>query len=507
VKLSGSQNTLAMSQEPISAGSVRLKDLNELFDFRDNIPSDVTYAYWEGETPDNAFTYAGSSSEGTYVTQVAGEYTKFETVGSTTFYQMTDAQGARVTSETVAEVSALISIPTGATLGSADLQQASIGIFDGAYEVKCGVDADTASTFEIGLFNTEGGGFLGSTLILQRDQFYEVVLRKFADQYVELYVSGTLVARVDYSSFSASTSDHKIEFGIRGTPPSGMEVWYKQLNAHLITAKDYWNSHGTSGSVATANPTRFVGDSGTDFQTVDIGKRIRILDSGITNSFGGNNNGEWFIDSLVGGSPTDTVILEGEQFDEAASLLTANPTRITVDDFEAFTFPDDLGKKIIIYGSSLGNNGTYTISKLLEPGSLKDLNADFDTQVKTRTNVCEVQTASFVSEAEVGYYLEPVFETESNLDWELSNTGSVTASTLTLRQALWANDLVMEIGFTDVLSAQVMILNQILNEVIQTTPSLLYEYYPFYITDPLALFRAYLTSITAAGVIPEYLLD
>jgi hypothetical protein len=31
-----------------------------------------------------------------------------------------------------------------------------------------------------------------------------------------------------------------------------------------------------------------------------------------------------------------------------------------------------------------------------------------------------------------------------------------------------------------------------------------YEFYPFYIADPLGYVRSYLDAITAAGVIPDY---
>ena len=70
--LSGSQDTLDLGATPITIQGVTLKDLGEEFDFRNDIPSALTYPYWEGETPAVAFLYEGSVGEGTGVIQVPG---------------------------------------------------------------------------------------------------------------------------------------------------------------------------------------------------------------------------------------------------------------------------------------------------------------------------------------------------------------------------------------------------------------------------------------------------
>lgn len=502
--LDGTADGLVTSVTPITVQGVHLKSLGEDFDFTTAKPSAVTYEYWDGETPNNAYTYVGSEVEGTYVILVSSDRVEFSTNGGNTFYRMLDTQGARVTDKTHAVVSTVLRIPTAATLSAGVEDQCSVCIFDGAYEVKWGVDTDTPATFELGLY--AGGAFIGTTIILNRDTYYDVDIRKNADQTVDLLVDGSVVTTVAYSLFTDATANHSIEFGLRGAPAVGMEAHFKYQSIYLNTGTDYWNIRGTAGSVATANPKRLT-TGGANFITADVGKRVQISESGITNVAGGNNNGIFTIDSLVGGSPATSVELTGDVV-PGASVAGASPTRVTMDQ-EYFVFPDDLGKDLTISGSSLGNDGTYTIDAILKSGTFENLSSAFLTgdQIRIKSNVVTVSGGAFVTEADLNIQLEPNFETEAGLDWELSDAGSFTGTAITLRDALWAASLVMEIRFTDVLSAQIMRVSELLNSLISAGPPPTYEYYPFYLCDPLGILRAYLDQITAAGVIPEYLVD
>ena len=82
---------------------------------------------------------------------------------------------------------------------------------------------------------------------------------------------------------------------------------------------------------------------------------------------------------------------------------------------------------------------------------------------------------------------------------------------MTLRQALPLTSSqayrVLEVIYSQVLSAQVLLNTLVTNQVIQTSPNLLFSYYPFYLADPLGYVRAYLSILTAAGVIPEFLVE
>jgi hypothetical protein len=495
------KDTIVMDHAPLFVGTVRLLDLGELFDFRVRIPGAITYLYHSDALVElAAFTYSGASTPETdFVAVVSAQAcSRLSTFGATVFYTMADTQGARVAAVTEAEVSWLISVSGAVKTG--ELAQASITIFDGAYQINLGLDTDGGTGIEIGLYATSGGGFLGSTFTGLKSTWYEVSLRKHGADTVELWVDGDLVATVAYGSFTAATTDHKIEWGIRGAPSSGLVVDTKQLGVQLETATDFWNARGALGVVGTANPTRFSDGGAAILSAGDVGSYLEITGSGIENAQGGNNNGQWEIDTLV--SP-GIVTLKGAVHLAVVSFLTAYPTRITVEDLEAFSYPDDLGKQIVITDSELGNNGTYVISDLLEVGTLLNLD-EFETPVAARTNVCEVVSASFVSEYRASYQLFPIFSTETGLDWELSDAGSFTDETITLRQGGWGTALVMRVGIEDMLSGQLLPDAGTFNELLSEAPEAIYRYYPFYLYDPFATAESYLDSITAAGVLTQF---
>lgn len=491
-QLAGSQDTLVLSREPLAVGSVILKDLEELFNFETQKPSALTYEYWPDETPASAFTYAGGESEATQVTVITDTGVELVSgAGGTVFYEMLDTQGARIENESYAEVSSLLMIPTGAVIG-ADKNQASVSIKDGAFEVNVGVDGSG-----IGLFSSTGGGFLGSTLSTALDTWYEVVVKKFGTDYVELWVNGTPISRVNYSLFVVASVDHQVEWGIRGAPSVGMKVQVRQVGFEIKTITDYWNARGVAGSVNTANPTRF--DDTLALMTAgDVGKQLQVSGGTVAS---GINNGTWVISSYV--SP-GVVELQGVTHTDEATVSTG-PDTVTVEDLEAFTYPDDIGKTIVITGSVGANDGSYTITALIEPGTLTDFST-YDTPVTgAKTNIAEVAGAPpFVPEPNLEYRLDPDFQTEVGLDWELSDASSFSGDTLTLRNGLWVNGLVMETRYSDVLTAQLLKDTDVANEVYDAGPPVLHEYYPFYLSDFMGLIQAFIDTITAAGVIPEF---
>ena len=490
--LSGSSDTLALASEPTTVQGVTLKDMGEAFDFRNDKPSEVTYPYWEGQTPAAAFTYEGSVLEGTGVIQFAGLYTKLKSnaPSGTVYYRMDAPHGARIIPESHVEASAVLQIPTGSTLTAGKLLQASIDIFDGAFRVRAGIE----NTRAFGLFATEAGGHLGNTVTLNLDQFYDISIKKFGEDHVELWIDGELVDSQLYSAFTTPTTDHQLEFGIAGTPSANMEVWFKEVNLNIKSTRDYWSSReSATGTVATANPKQFVlfGSSYT-FLPSDAGKGFEIKGSSASNP---SNNGKFVIDSYVSGT---TITLKGAQ-KNGATLSGTN--RITLDDPNGFTYPDDIGKEIVITGSALENNGIYVITALLQPG---DEPLAFATQRTEKTNICEV-SGTLVNEIGLDYRIDPVFSDETGLDWVQSDSSSIAGTSITLRQPLWENGLVMEVGYSDVLTGQILKDTSLGNVVVSDGPPVLYEYYPLYLSDTVGALSSYIDTITVAGVIPELL--
>jgi hypothetical protein len=319
---------------------------------------------------------------------------------------------------------------------------------------------------------------------------------------VELWIDGILISRVAYSYFASATVDHKIEFGLRGTPSLGMRGVYKQAAVSIQTTTDYWGARETgTADFNVAQPRRLTLNGGSSyvFTPADVGTHLRVIGGVTRNLDGGTNNGDFRIASLASSTAVE---LAGDPR-AGATVDSANPQRITIPDFDGFLYPDDRGKMITITGSTLGNNGTYRIVRILEPGTLIDL-AGYATEIPVRSNVCEVIGVAFTSEADLTYQIDPAFVTEIGTSWEQSAAGDAAGALVTLRQPLWVNGLIMEIAYTMVLSAQILLDNTVENTV---APGPSYKYYPVYLVDLFAGIRGYLDDLTVAGVIPEYRIE
>ena len=89
------------------------------------------------------------------------------------------------------------------------------------------------------------------------------------------------------------------------------------------------------------------------------------------------------------------------------------------------------------------------------------------------------------------------------------DTGTEAAGVLTLRQALptlsGGVTRILEIAYTDVLSAQLLLDASVVAAVVSAGPPVTLDKYGFYLSDPLGVVRRYLDIITAAGVIPDVL--
>lgn len=487
--LGGTQDELVLGETPLGVGSVQLYPMDHLFDFRDDIPSDVDLEPWPGETDIQPWTYAGTETEGSAVLNVAGSHTRFlSPTPGTAYYTMSAADGARLTSDSDYELTAVVTVPTGATLAATPKF-----IFSADDRTKLVnmalLDSGAGSTFRVALY---GAAVLGSTVDVARDIYHELTVRR-CGSWIELWVDGALVTRVASSSFGASSGTSLFLFGV-SSAQAGLEVRVKQLGVQHSTVTDYWNAVGAAGAVATANPTQF-DDTGSVLAAGDVGKQLRISGGTVAS---GINNGTWLIDSYV--SP-GVVELIGPTREDAA-VVSTGPDTVTVEDEEAFTYPDDIGKTIVISGSALGNDGSYTITALIEAGTGTDYST-YDTPITgAKTNIARVSGAPpFTPEPDLEYRLDPAFQTEAGLDWELSDAGSFAGNTLTLRQGLWVNGLVMEIHYSNVYSAQLLADADVENTV-GVGPT--YDYWPFYLADPFGLVQAYMDDLTAAGVIPEF---
>jgi hypothetical protein len=378
-------------------------------------------------------------------------------------------------------------------------------VHDTARAFGWGIDADTGSTFKLGLLDVTGNAFIGSPVVLNRDTYYGVEVAKTDDgSKVQLKVDGIVRAEALYTAFPASSS-HKVDVGnAAGALTTSADLRFKRLLVAVRTLTDYWAARGSTGLVQNALPTVFDAGVAIFIDPLDETKTLEITGSTATNAQGGNNNGRWLVDDVIDSSRA--YVLGPQQ--TGAQVDGAQPTRIVIPgNRRALKFPDDLGKKIVLTDADVpGNNGEYVISVLRDPDTLADL-AGFDTALESYTNVCEVIGATFTSEAEIDWKLKPVFVNEGGLSWELSDAGSFSGTGVALRQVLplttGSPARVFDVMATHLPTSQILAGSDVGNVLEQLEPEVVFAYYPFYLTVPWGYVERYVDDITVAGVIAE----
>jgi len=497
--------------EPVARGSVSgmtWLDEDHVTDCRSQKPSADSFVEATGHLAVNPWTYEGVD-EAVDVTLTADSH--IEIVDNTGANQPIYRHNMRIQPESRAYAEVTFMIPSTASL-NATTRNFELILIDGGKRLSFGVKPN-GGNFDIG-FSTGAGSFIdGAAATLNYDTWYTFGIRKNGDAIALL--SNRIVVKVeDRSNFTTPADTHpRCIFGCNDTVSSGARARVKQVSYYAHTHTDYWAARGITGAVLTAAATNFDTNS-LDMIAGDVGKTFVITGSAVTNPEGGNNNGRWKVATYV---DTDNVTLEGTTEDDAV-LESASPVRVTVPTTGLqFQYPDDLGKEITISGSAASNDGTYVISKLLDPGTFADLD-DGWSPVPAKTNVCEVKNTtppggvpSFTTEVGLSWKLGPVFINESNLSWELSDAGVSAPDEITLRQDTpipivgGFDPLLMRLTFSKMLSAQLLKDASIANVLLTASP-LVFQYYPAYISDPLGFVRIYLDDVTAAGVIPDYTL-
>lgn len=500
-----SNTTVEIDEEPITRGvvsSVRLKDEDHRTETQTQYPSTETIQEYPGGPTVPVWVLEGTAAEGAQILLQTTDGGRINFAAPPTTYGIY-RHDARVQPESYAEMALLMHMRTGTGLETTIVN--GMRILDGERNIGVGIRTANLSEFWIGLAQMAPGvtnWLTGPAITLPRGTPYHTVrVKKFGRGRVELWVNGNLVQTAQVTDF-LTTSSEQFDFGVyRNTGTADMCV--REVDFYAETLTDYWSARGDSADVNSGDPDRIDTNAGI-FVVGDVGKQLITRNSQIDNGYGGNNNGEWEVAAFVDADNVD--VIGPTRLN--ATLQSAFPQRVAIPTTERqFRFPDDLGKEIEIIGSTVGNDGVYRIVQLLEPGTFNDLAAGA-TPVPTTTNIAVVDDGfggpTFNTEAGVQWRLLPSFATEANLEWELAEAGSRSGTTLTLRQALPVYPAVLEVRYSELLTAQMLRDVNVQNEVIQEVPDLLFAYYPFYLADPLGFVRTYLDDVTAAGVIPDY---
>ncbi|MFA4944429.1 MAG: hypothetical protein WC789_06985 [Lentisphaeria bacterium] len=502
---------LTLAASPDRVYSARPADLNALFDFRNALPSATFYFEYPGGPPIVPFTYTGADPEGAAVLLTAGSHISLLSAGGTVLYEMGYLQGWRgwqhggtadeKTSRVV--VNALVRVPSVHVWVPGDEFQLSF--HDGWRRFLISLTPAGASTVTV----TCGSG---ANFTMSMDEWHELEIRRTDPEWLELWYDGQYMGRSGYTTggfpIPGLPSD-VLSFGFVGAS-AGLQVDVRQLGAKAYNPMDYWAQQwlGAPG----AAPTQF-DDALLLLGAGQVGKTIVLRNSWAVNAQGGNNN---FVGRVASEVIPGSVLLEGRLHAEGATVDSAAPTRVTVDDHEAFTYPDDLGKTLVISGSALGNDGSYTIVALLEEGTLVDL-ATYGTQYPAglnynprdarRTGVAVVAAAAFTSEPDLDWRMDPAFVVEPlvgmavhAVSYECSDCGVEAAGVLTLPIAVQTGSvpgILMVVHEGQVKSAQLL-------PGVKTENDPMGTYWPFYLSDLIGFLDAYLYPLLAAGIIPRF---
>jgi hypothetical protein len=491
-------DAITVADTPLGVGGVRWKDELVDTDCRSAKPSADYEIEYPTQTPPGTQLWAfQGANEATEVTQLPGQWTEIQSVGPAYYRHL-----ARIQPESEACCSMVMQIPLAGTLDPSNRRQICLAMHDTERAIALGVAHIDATHYSLGFIDVFTGAAIGTQLTaLRGSAFFEVGFKKTARGKVRLVLNGWEVSILDrdYTAFP-TTTDHKVEFGnLAAALPAAPILDVKAVYFGAKTLTDYWATRGSAGVTQYTWPTRFdTGIPGSFNASLDVGKTFEVQGSVVANADGGNANGSFRIAEVVS---NQVVRVEGI-LRHGATVNSANPLRVVLDR-PGLRFPDDLGKVLQLSGSSLGNNGSWTITKLLKPGTLLDM-ATMATQVPEETNICEVFGASFASEPDLDWQVHPAFENETGLDWVLSHAGSFAGTALTLRNPLPITTLsylrVLAVKATQVYSAQLL-----RDPTVQNTPEVPsgWDYYPLYLAKPWHFLIYYLDQLTVAGVICE----
>jgi len=480
--------------------------LHGIFWKPENLLTDMRTAYptswWIREFPDDILRQAWRYNGGTEGAEVklanGGVYFDLPAVDARYLRQLRITDNADVSAEIVAQ---------SVGVGAAETWPCTVlSLEDGARGCALAFRFAGGTTLEVGLSKYFDGtlGAPAATLNLSTGTWYTFKLAKVGRSHWELWVDGHRRLTLAYDSpDDVATSERRVLLGVvSGLTSAGLVVKQLQLLSQDLT--DLASLYGRTASAVA--PTDI--DIGVnDFVVGDVGRHFRTTESQASNPQGGNNNGRWRIAAVV--SPS-CVTLEG--LPQVNAIVGAGSvTRIEVPTTGMqFQFPDDLGKVITIAGSSLGNDGTWTITALLDPSSFADLGS-FAIWAPQKTNVCEVTGPTFVPETGLLWHMDPAFVGESGFRYDMPGAASIVGQTITTRRdfpAFSDASFVRVLGtvYSQLLSSQVLFDATVDNYIIQEVPEVWFKYYPFYLADPLGFVSIYISDVTAAGVIPDYLI-
>lgn len=360
------------------------------------------------------------------------------------------------------------------------------------------------------------GAPAAAVLNLAADVWYrfrlEVLVTERGD-FVRAHIANKdLFGWVDLSPFDA-TAANEFAFGYEDQGSNqNFAIDWDRVRTVVHQERNYYNRLSTC--TPTGGGSANIVDSSNPFVAGDVGKLVRLFGYDRTGrAFEPRNSVLAKISAYVGASTvTTTGVTHGPSGDIVTSGVTVGSgegaiIEIAAGDAETFRLEDGPlqldefsgagpsydpvaggsgdGKSIVISGSTAGNDGTYKVLEVIDQRRIRVDNA-----------------GGFTTESGLTWAWATTVLQATPTDYEVVEQGSHTGVTITLGDALPSATENVELWYTTVLSAQVL-----LNEFVQnlaSAGSAPNVYYPVYLFDVDRAIRQIVDEVTAAGVIPQY---
>jgi hypothetical protein len=287
-----------------------------------------------------------------------------------------------------------------------------------------------------------------------------------------------LFGEVNLSGYNTTTVK-EFSFGyVNNANSQDWTVEWDNVRTVSKTPRNYWNIGRDDGSLALASA--ILTSAAGLFVSGDTGKVVR--------TYGMADNRNYGLWAATYTSATQLTLSAIQRTGATVSGQTTGSTVATVTLDNPLFLPEDVGKSVTISGSGLGNDGTYTVLSWVNARQITVNNA-----------------GGFTDETGLTWEMDVAFQNESNMRWELVDTGTFVTTALTLRDALPLANTPARVHYTAVLSAQTLTNEFVRNEGSGgAEPNI---FYPLYLFDVDLETRAIFDDVTAAGVIPRYKRD
>lgn len=265
----------------------------------------------------------------------------------------------------------------------------------------------------------------------------------------------------------------------------------RSVSLSAIPGRDRWQGEGRN---AVAQAPDVVSIAGAALAARHVGHRF-ILRGGTAAR--GRNNGVYRVAEVLSATQ---MRLQGESM--ADGQLDASGSQLTfLAPSAAFTFPDDVGKRLVVTGP--GGSSTYTIASILEDITGRDLSTCLTMPLRVRGSRATL-TGSANSASGLSWRLNPAMVAESSLAYVLSDAGSVSVAadgqTLLTYQPLPSSAVTYILPRRHVLGGIVRAKTSAFNRPYTLGPPIRLQINPLYAHAPLDALQAYLPTASASGI-------